>query len=293
MFAALFWCWWKNIPVICSYHTHVPEYVKHYGLGFIGTLLSIFFWWLIRMCMNRCDLAIVTSTVLGEELRQHGIATEMEVWRKGVDTELFQPGKFSSETRAKLMPDTSKISLLYAGRMSQEKSLPFLVKVMEDERLMGKVHLSLIGDGPLRKELEQKSFAHLKEHVSFLGFMPPEELALAYASSDIFVFPSETETLGLVAIEAMAGGLPVVGVSARGLKVTVKHGETGFLYQPGDVEQCTSFILSLIENQDLRDSLKRNARLDAEQWSWEKATQHLVGLYNRTIKKVHSKNKKE
>jgi len=290
MFGALFWCWWKNIPVVCSYHTHVPEYVKYYGLGFIGTLLSLFLWWLVRIAMNRCDLAIVTSPVMGDELREHKISKEIEVWRKGVDTELFNPNKHSSEMRAKLMPDTSKILLLYAGRMSNEKSLPFLVKVMEDPRLQGKVHLALIGEGPIRKHLEHEAFAHLKDSVSFFDFMKPEQLALAYASSDIFVFPSETETLGLVAIEAMAGGLPVVGVNARGMKITVKHGETGFKYEPGDVNQCVSFLVSLIDNPALRNTLKKNARLDAEEWSWEKATQHIVELYNRTIKKVHTKN---
>jgi len=295
MFGALFWCWWKSIPVISAYHTHAPEYVKHYGLGVLGLALSWFFWCLVRITQNNADLTIVTSSVMGQELKEHRINNEIVVWRKGVDTDLFNPSKFSNEMRSKLMPDPSKILLLYAGRMSHEKSLPDLVKVMEDKRLQGKAHLAMIGDGPIRKSLEHKTFGHLKDHVTFFDFMTPQELAYAYASADIFVFPSETETLGFVALEAMAAGLPVVGVSARGMKVTVKHGETGFLYPIKDMHQCVSHIITLAEDSDLRQTISRNGRKDAEEWSWENATINLVDVYHRTIDRVHAeqRSKKE
>lgn len=290
IYAATFWGWWFGIPVILSYHTHIPEYVKHYMGGMIADLVTWFLWWLIRLAHNLCDLTIVTSEVMESELRENGVGSEISVWRKGVDTELFHPCKGSTEVRRKLSPDQNKVVLLYAGRLSKEKGLHMLAKMMEDKRIKGKVHLSLIGDGPIRKELESKVFDRIKERgdVSFHGFMSQEELAYAYASSDIFVFPSETETLGLVAIEAMAGGLPVVGVCARGMKVTVKHGETGFLYPPGDLETFVSQLLTLIDNPDLRKTISTNARKDAEQWGWDRATKQLVEVYTETIQKFQA-----
>jgi len=292
-FSVMFWCWWKSIPVILCYHTHVPEYVRHYIGGILGSFFTWFLWWLVRIGMNSCNLTMVTSDVMGAELRDHGIMNDMAVWRKGVDTEMFHPGKSSPEVRCRLSPDPNKPLLLYAGRLSKEKGLHFLAKVLEDKRIKGKVHLALIGDGPIRKELETKTFARVKNDVSFHGFMDHTELARAYASSDIFVFPSETETLGLVAIEAMAGGLPVVGVCARGMKVTVKHGETGFLYPPGDLETCTKYLLSLIENDELRSTMSKTARKDAEQWGWDQATSQLVEVYTETLQKYHQFKGKE
>eukprot|EP00026_Physarum_polycephalum_P009026 Phypoly_transcript_09136.p1 GENE.Phypoly_transcript_09136~~Phypoly_transcript_09136.p1 ORF type:complete len:392 (-),score=52.67 Phypoly_transcript_09136:157-1332(-) len=285
VFSITFWCWWFGIPCVSCYHTHVPEYVRHYISGFIGTLLTSFLWFLVRMAQNSADLTMVTSEIMGKELSDHGVSNDLAVWRKGVDTELFHPCKGSPEIRSKLMPDTSKILLLYAGRLSLEKGLPLLAKVLEDRRIKGKVHLALIGDGPIRKDLETKTFARVRSDVSFHGFMSQAELAHAYASSDIFVFPSETETLGLVAIEAMAGGLPVVGVAARGMTATVKHGETGFLYPPGDVNKCVTYLLSLINDPELRATISKTARKDAEEWGWDKATHQLVSVYEETIEK--------
>lgn len=293
MFGVNFWCWWKAIPVVCCYHTHVPEYARHYIPGIFGRIIAAFCWWLVRLGQNTSDLSMVTSEIMGQELRENGISNEMAVWRKGVDTELFHPCKASQDIRSKMMPDTSKVLLLYAGRLSQEKGLPFLAKVLEHKSIRGRVHLALVGDGPIRKELESKTFARVRGDVSFHGFMSQEELAYVYASSDIFVFPSETETLGLVAIEAMAGGLPVVGVSARGMKVTVRHEETGYLYSPGDVAQCVNYLVRLIDDSELRKEVSQAARKDAEEWGWDKATSDLVRIYEETIAKFTAKEKQD
>jgi len=281
----------KSIPLVGAYQTHVPEMVKHFRLGIIGVLFSWFVWWLVRITMNRCTMTMSTSVQLLQELGEHGVVNEKELWRKGVDTELFHPRKYSPEMRKKLAPDPDKVLLLYAGRMSHEKSLDFLDKVLDHERLRGKIHLTLIGDGPARKDLE-KLFAHRNDEVSFIDFIPAEELAYAYASADIFVFPSTTETLGLVALEANAAGLPVVGVAARGLITTIKPGETGFLYPPGDVDQAASHLASLVNDSELRKRISKSARADVEQWSWEKSVQELVGTYKRTIQLYESKKPK-
>jgi len=285
VFGIIFWCWWKHIPSICCYHTHVPEYVRHYIPGIAGAIVAWFSWLLVRIMLNSCSLSMVTSEIMGTELKSHGIDNDMVLWQKGVDTEIFHPSKVSKELCCRLSPDPSKVLLLYAGRMSKEKGLHIFAKVLDHPRLRGKVHLVLVGDGPIKRELENKTLSHVRKDVTFIGFINQEELGHVYASSDIFVFPSETETLGLVSIEAMAGGLPVVGVNARGMKVTVKHGETGFLYNPGDVEQCVSYIAELVENPKMRATMAKAARLEAEQYGWDKATSQLVEVYDDMLDK--------
>lgn len=285
-FGVLLWCYLKSIPVILSYHTHVPEYVKHYGLGIIGTFISWFLWQLVVFSHKRCSLTMVTSSAMGDELKAHGVDTEIRVWRKGVDIELLNPCKGSAEVRQKLMNGPPKeLLLLYVGRLSMEKSLHFLVPVLEDERVRRRTHVAFVGDGPIREKLETETFGHLADCVSFHGFITGEDLSAVYASSDAFIFPSETETLGLVAIEAMAGGLPVIGVRARGIAVTIKDGETGFLYEPGDVEGCIGHILTMLNSPSERVKLAKNARADAEQWGWDKATAQLLDTYNEVIAK--------
>jgi len=284
-FGVVLWCWLKCLPVILSYHTHVPEYVKHYGLGIIGRFLSWIFMMLVVFAQNRCSLTLVTSSVMGDELKANGVTrTDIKVWRKGVDTELYSPCKGSAEMRQKLMSGPPKeLLLLYVGRLSQEKGLHTLAPVMADERIRGRVHLAFVGDGPTRDKLEKETFGHLGDCVSFHGFITGEELATVYASCDVFVMPSETETLGLVSIEAMAGGIPVIGANARGNSITIKNQVTGFLYKPGDTEEIIQNILTMVESPDMRRKLAVNARVDAEQWGWDKATAQLVEIYNELI----------
>jgi len=197
---------------------------------------------------------------MGDELHANGITNDIRVWRRGVDIELFHPSKSSLEMRQKMMPTSKEILLVCVSRLSKEKSLEFLAPVIRDSRLRTRCHLTFVGDGPIREQLEKETFADLTDCVSFMGFLTGEPLAMAYASSDLFVFPSSTETLGLVAIEATASGIPVIGMKARGLTVTVKDGETGLLFEIGNVEQCIQHILSLIDHPERRMQLSKKCQ---------------------------------
>lgn len=278
------WSKWYDIPTVLCYHTNVPECVKHYGLGIVGDVLSWIFWKIVQVSQNRATLTLVNSHSMAQELRDHGVVNEIQLWGRGVDTRLFHPSKASQAMRQRLMPGKPKEFLLtYVGRLSPEKNLEFLAKVLCDSRLKGRVHLALVGDGPNKKDLEE-AFSGLKGSVTFTGFLTGEDLAAAYASSDAFIFPSEVETLGLVAVEAMANGIPVIGVNARGVAITVKHEETGYLYEPGSVDSCVSSITRLMNLKPAdRAKMCVNARLDAEQWGWDKDTRDLVEIYNRLL----------
>ena len=196
----------KGYPLVASYHTHLPKYLEHYGMGMLEPLL----WELLKAAHNQASLNLCTSTAMVNELRDKGIQ-HTALWQRGVDTELFRPELRSAAMREKLLAgrsDTGKL-LLYIGRLSAEKQIERIKPVLD---AMPDARLALVGDGPYRPQLE-RIFAGSAAH--FVGYLAGEELATAYASGDAFVFPSSTETLGLVLLEAMAAGCPVVGEIGR------------------------------------------------------------------------------
>jgi sulfoquinovosyltransferase len=146
------------------------------------------------------------------------------------------------------VPDTPVI--VHVGRLGAEKNLDFLKSVMER---IPEVRLAFIGDGPYRADLEQM-FQGM--NVTFTGMLQGEELSQAYASGDIFITPSETETLGFVVLEAMASGVPVVAARAGGIPdIVTQDGDAGFLYTPGDLDDCLSKIKPLLESSELRQKI--------------------------------------
>jgi glycosyltransferase involved in cell wall biosynthesis len=116
-----------------------------------------------------------------------------------------------------------------------------------------------------------------------VGYLAGEDLASAYASGDAFLFPSSTETLGLVLLEAMAAGCPVVGANRGGIPDIVSHGENGCLYDPDDPESLITAVNALLGNQDARRTLRQSAREEAERWNWASATDQLRGYYRSVV----------
>ena len=187
--------------------------------------------------------------------------------------------------RAKLLggrSDTGKL-LLYIGRLSAEKQIERIKPVLE---AMPDARLALVGDGPYRQQLE-KIFAGTP--AQFVGYLAGEELAAAYASGDAFVFPSSTETLGLVLLEAMAAGCPVVGANRGGIPDIVSDGVNGCLYEPegpdGGAASLTAAVQRLLGDTSERQVLRHNARQEAELWGWASATEQLRGYYRTLLGK--------
>ncbi|NEP41127.1 MAG: glycosyltransferase [Okeania sp. SIO2H7] len=262
-----------NLPLVASYHTHLPQYLHHYGLG----ILEGFLWELLRNCHNQADLNLCTSTAMVEELTNHGIE-RADLWQRGVDTELFQPHFASAEMRDRLSeghPDSTL--LLYVGRLGAEKEIDRLKPVLE---AIPNARLALVGDGPHRKALEEH-FAGTPTH--FVGYLRGQELASAYASADAFIFPSRTETLGLVLLEAMAAGTPVVAARSGGIPDIVTDGVNGYLFDPADDDGAIAATKKLLERPEERETLRQNAREEAERWGWSAATQQLRRYYQAII----------
>jgi len=271
----------NNIPLIASYHTHLPKYLEHYGMGMLEPLL----WELLKAAHNQALLNLCTSTAMVNELESKGIR-RTALWQRGVDTNSFKPEYRNQTMRAKLLgdyPDTGSL-LIYVGRLSAEKQIERIKPVLEQ---IPNASLALVGDGPYRNQLE-KIFESTK--TNFIGYLAGEELASAYASGDIFLFPSSTETLGLVLLEAMAAGCPVIGANRGGIPDIINDGINGCLYDPDQEDNGEKSLIAatkkILGDTSQKEKMRIAARTEAEKWDWNQATLQLKNFYTKTLNKI-------
>ena len=271
----------NNIPLIASYHTHLPKYLEHYGMGMLEPLL----WELLKAAHNQALLNLCTSTAMVNELEDKGIQ-RTALWQRGVDTENFRPELRSEKMREKLFgkyQNTDSL-LIYVGRLSAEKQIERIKPVLDN---IPGACLALVGDGPYRGQLE-KIFENTK--TNFIGYLSGEELASAYASGDIFLFPSSTETLGLVLLEAMAAGCPVIGANKGGIPDIINNGINGCLYNPDEKDNGERSLIEatkkILADKNKKEAMRKEARKEAEQWDWNQATLQLQKYYAETLENI-------
>lgn len=264
-----------RLPTVASYHTDLPRYLRGYGLGFLQRLI----WPLIRWVHNLAHRNLCPSTYTKQELEAHGIP-DVGLWRGGVDTGLFHPDKRTIEMRRRIAsnPTGAGPVLLYAGRVAPEKGLDRLRPVLDR---LPDCRLAIVGDGPARASLE-RHFAGYPVH--FAGFLRGEELASAFASADLFVMPSLTETLGFVVLEAMSSGLPVVAANGGGIPDLVKSPDTGLLVDPRDADAFAGAIEEILASRPRQRATAARARAFAESCDWPSETAALVEQYRETIR---------
>lgn len=262
----------RGIPLVASYHTHIPRYLDLYPAWRWGRPLL---WRHIRRRHALADVNLATSAAMAQELSAHGIE-HLRVLRRGVDTEAFGKSRGTPEMRRRLSGGREHRTLLvYVGRLAAEKEIATLLPLARREDIA----LAVIGDGPERAALEA---AFAGTGTCFLGFLSGEDLAEAFASADAFVFPSVTETLGLVIAEAMASGLPVVAARSGPTIEQVSDGEDGLLYDRGDEQSLLSAVDRLGEVGAV-GRMGRAARARAEALSWEAASADLLDAYAEAI----------
>ena len=258
-----------GIPVVATYHTHFPSYAKYYKIKALET----FSWNYLRNLYNDCDRVYVPSEPVRRELRAHGFETT-EFLPHGVDTGMFNAAYRSEEWR-QAHGCGGKTVLLFAGRLVWEKDLRTLAeayRIITARR--GDALFVLVGDGPVRGELEAMMPGAL-----FLGQLGAPGLAAAYASSDVFVFPSTTETFGNVTLEAMASGIPPVCAREGGASGFVKSGATGLLAEPRDGEDLAAKITFMLDRPDERKKMAASALSFALEQSWERIFDRLFAGY--------------
>ena len=174
--------------------------------------------------------------------------------------------------------------LIYVGRLSAEKQIERIKPVLDN---IPGACLALVGDGPYRGQLE-KIFENTK--TNFIGYLSGKELASAYASGDIFLFPSSTETLGLVLLEAMAAGCPVIGANKGGIPDIINNGINGCLYNPDEKDNGERSLIEatkkILADKNKKEAMRKEARKEAEQWDWNQATLQLQKYYAETLENI-------
>jgi glycosyltransferase involved in cell wall biosynthesis len=246
------------------------RYLKYYGFGVFAPQAWRYFSWLY----NNCRRTYVPSADTKRFLEDRGIH-DVEVFDRGVDIHLYHPRKRNNAIRASFGVEPDGILILYVGRMSKEKSLDLLLnQFLHLYTDYPSIRLVLTGEGPLQRKLMRR-FDHA--NITFTGAKRGEDLAGIYASADIFAIPSSTETLSLVSMEAMASGLPVLGMNAGGICDVVRNRETGMLAASPD--EFERLLRLLIENKEYRITLAAGARKAAESRSWLSALSCLEQSY--------------
>ena len=274
-----------GIPVAGTYHTHFASYLKYYHLG----LLEPVVWRYLRHFYQRCDHVYVPTTTMKDILRSYGIEEGLRLWQRGIDSDRFNPGHRSASWRRAHGLDTDEVVVAFVSRLVWEKGLDTYAEVIERLEHQGVPHRSLIvGDGPAREELEARL-----PHTTFTGFLHGEALSRAYASADVFLFPSDTETFGKVTLEAMASGLPTVCADAAGSRDLVEEGTTGFLCPPDDPDAFTDRVRRLVLDASRRREMGTAAYERAQGFARDRIHARLVQHYDELLRPVDIPGTKE
>ena len=254
-------------PIVTSYHTDFGRYTHAYGVPWLHSTVTAY----LARFHRRGQRAYTPSEPARQDLLNMGVA-DVEVWGRGVDIELFHPTNRSMPLREALGL-TDKFVFVHVGRLAAEKNVHVLLDAFRQARELlprGSVHLLIAGSGPAEPELRRRA----PESVTFLGNLDRQNrLPDIYASGDAFVFASLTETLGLVVLEAMASGLPVVAIAAGGVVDHLRDEHNGLAVPLADLTTMTDGLkenmVRLVREPVLRRRLAVAARRTAETRSWQ------------------------
>jgi glycosyltransferase involved in cell wall biosynthesis len=266
-----------RLPINGTYHTALPQYAKHLTGD---PAMEDMMWKYVIWYYNQMDRVYVPSRATGQELIDKGIPeNKIRFYDRGIDIDRFNPSKRNGFFKSRYKISEKDLKFLYVGRVSKEKKLPFLVEMFKALlRMRPNLHLVVVGDGPYLKEMKS-SLKGLP--VTFTGYLEGEDLPQAYASSDVFVFPSTTDTFGNVVLEAQASGLPVIVTDEGGPQENLIQNETGFIAHAGDMKAFMDPILKLIDEPDLLRKIRGKARTYMEDRSFEAAFLRLWETYGR------------
>ena len=263
-----------QIPVISGFHTNFQQYSGHYGFGLLTRALTHY----LRWFHNRSRLTLVPSHSQQIELERRGFE-RLGLLARGVDSQLFHPRKRCNELRERWGLAPGDIAILHVGRLAAEKNLPLLIssfRALQQAHPQRRLKLILVGDGPQRASLQQQ----LPEAV-FCGLQRDEQLAAHYASGDLFLFPSLSETFGNVVLEALASGLGVVAFDQAAAAQHIRHGHNGALAGSEDEQGFIEAASWLLDDAESLRRVRLNARQHASQQGWaaivELFEEHLRG----------------
>ena len=264
-----------DIPVSTDFHTNFHCYAKHYRIGLFTKPMAAY----LRSFHNKASCTIVPTDSLQRQLERDGYQNVIVVSR-GVDGELFHPAKRSERLRESWGAHEETPVVMLVSRLAPEKNLNVVIQAFEQMR---KVHplarLVMVGDGPARAELQEHN-----PHVIFAGMQTGEALAQHYASGDIFLYPSLTETYGNVTVEAMVSGLATVAFDYAAARQHIRHDLNGLLVPYEDTEAFIAQSKAIISDMARVQRLRHAARHTMESQTWERIMGDLESVLNATIR---------
>ena len=278
-----------NLPAIYTFHTMWEDYGPNYFPLFPSFLVKFVIRGVLKNILSRSYRVIVPTPQIEEVVRKYKPRTITFLLPTGIEPELFEHEKgecmvFREKLEHVFPSIKGKRILLFAGRIAKEKNLSFLIKILpEILKKHPDVMLLFAGDGPdFAYFKEEAKKAAVEENCIFTGYLERADLALIYSISEIFVFASLTDTQGLVTLEAMFSGTPVVAIGALGT-LMVMGGDNGGFMVGNDEQEFTLRVLELLEDQELRSQKSQEARLHARSWSIQELTKNLIDIYKSTV----------
>lgn len=265
-----------NVPCVASFHTRYDTYFRYYHAAWVEKYVTRY----LQHFYAECEQIYVPSESTAEVLRQQHMARDVRIWSRGVDEARFNPGRRDTAWRRSMGIADDEVVVAFVGRLVLEKGIDSFVRTVYGLRAKGIAHrVMVVGDGPEH----QRFAAALPPGAVFTGHLEGDSLARAYASSDIFLNPSVTETFGIVTLESMASGLPAVCADATGSRSLVASGESGFLVAPERQDDHIEAVAALITDAGLRRRMGDAAHVRSRRYTWDAVMEELLGHYREVI----------
>ncbi|MGN6390901.1 MAG: glycosyltransferase family 4 protein [Gemmatimonadales bacterium] len=260
-----------GLPIIASAHTDYDQYAARYGV----TWALRAGWHYLRWFYGQASRVLCPSRIYEEAVHRHGV-THTALWSRGVDPRVFSPSFRSESYRAALGIGPDDLVVTYIGRIAREKNLGLLLEAWESlARERGAAQLVLVGRGPLEDDIRRREIPGV--HVT--GLLLGEALSAAYASADVFAFPSRTETFGNSLLEAMGSGLPALAAAGGGVLEFAEHGRNAWLVEPDSATAIQEGLRRLLVDAALRRRLAEGALATARARGWEEVYDRLLEDY--------------
>ncbi|MCD6309525.1 MAG: glycosyltransferase [Candidatus Eremiobacteraeota bacterium] len=277
-----------GIPVVFTHHTFWEDYVHYFPLLPRGIARKVAYY-LYHFISNRSKYIIAPSREAKKRLENIGINTTIEVIPGGINLELFSPTG-GEEIREEILGKSGKYLLLYVGRLGKEKNLGYLVSMMGHLYRRDKsIRLLIVGDGPVREDLERKTWElGIEDVVIFRGYVPRENLPPYYAGADLMVFSSKTETQGVVLVESLACGTPVIAVSAEAQNELLSGKGCGVLVSGGP-DEFARIVFGLLHDPEKLKRMRKEGLKVAGLYSRQVMGGKILDLYNKTVEKNEKK----
>lgn len=273
---ALSWARARNLPTVASVHTRFETYPRYYGLAFLEPLIES----ILRRFYRRCDAIVAPSESMAQLLRNQRMNYDVGIWTRGIDREIFNPGRRDMAWRQSLGIGDDAPVIGFIGRLVMEKGLDVFSDTIDQLSARQVQHKVLVvGEGPAREWFQNRL-----PNAVFTGFQMGTDLGRAVAGMDILFNPSVTETFGNVTLEAMACGLPTVAARATGSESLVTEGVTGRLIRPGAISAFADALQAYCIDADARHAAGAAAQARAERNGWDQVNQALVDTYLRVIR---------